>query len=1188
MSTQRSTPRVSVVILAWNAWEYTSRCLASLRTTLRESDQVIVVDNGSRDLTAALLGRYDWVQVHTNAVNQGFARGCNQAEALASGDVIVFLNNDTIVSPGWLEELLDPFSDPTVAAVGPRSNDVSGHQKIDDLNGGAPSLASIDRFARSWRAEHRGQVNECARLVGFCLAVRREVFRSVEGFDEGYGLGGYEDDDLCMKLRTAGYRLLVAHGSFVHHEAHATFDANGVDWHDQQVKNQARFEHRWGSRTVAPLALLSVCLIVRDEEEMIGECLESVAGVADEIVVYDTGSTDRTVEIARSMKARVIEGHWDDSFARARNAALAVACGTWVLSLDADERFLGNFESLRSQIADVRSHLDAYLVAIENLHGAGNARSVHTAIRLFRRTACTWRYRLHEQVVAKDDPTRRLNVGYLSGARIIHHGYAAEIFDGRNKAERNLALAEAALGDAELDPAYARMNYGRALESVGRSDDAVATLRGIASMETDPSTKRLAIKNLIYILGRLGRFDQALDQVEELRRLSVTQIGADVAEGSLRISMGEAEAGLALLARVPPRGRDDEGMEYAAHMMSAMRAEALASLGRYDDASDLVLETVRDQGVLEADLGELVGWLAKAHRSASEVATALSVDDLIPVLGRLLRQKSAVADEILEGVWTKFPDRLEPLAAASKIAPRLAIARALVWSSRLRAKGLSGACPLVVIASNESADPRARILAGAAAYGSFGDRRVVAPVHQARGLLDETALAESTEEISRVAPGLLDALPLGADDVLPPMVASAPSALSAPSAPLFATRSSGRRTTLNAATFSVASVTSRGGFNVVGPFESSSSYGVAARRLATTFVRHKVGVSTTSYHADGRAGPVPWTHYGDGTHPFETTLLVVGPDDLANYVMDHGVNAFEGRFMIGVWLWDYAEPSEIMEITAKMVHEIWVPSSVAAHAVAKATDRGVLKVPIPLDSGAAVASSQIVPRGLSDEFTFITSVDYDTGFERQNPLGVVDAFRRAFRPGDGPRLVIGTSNAERHPREHASLVAACSDRDINVLNDDHVTSGWPFGRVSSATCYVSLHRSEGTGRFLSRAMSLGVATIVAKNSYGEEFFGRHDSFQVPCAPVRVPEDLRREVPQRYWGEPDLDEAAAAMRLVMEQPKVAAVRARRAKERAHRAFGTTRAVKVMTDRLAAIEGARHRVVVQGPELVGKSS
>jgi GT2 family glycosyltransferase/tetratricopeptide (TPR) repeat protein len=1180
MNTQLSPPRVTVAILAWNAWEYTARCLASLRTTLRDGDQVVVVDNGSSDLTGKLLTRYPWVHVLTNTVNQGFAKGCNQAAAVASGDVIVFLNNDTILSPGWIEELLKPFRDPDVGAVGPRSNDVSGHQKIDDPNYAASSLASIDRFASSWRAAHRGQVSECPRLVGFCLAVRTDVFRALEGFDEGYGLGGCEDDDLCMKLRTGGYRLIVAHGSFVHHESHATFRANGVDWYEQQRRNQQRFLQRWGSQTVAPLGLLSVCLIVKDEEAMLGACLESVAGVADEVVVYDTGSTDRTVEIARSMGARVIEGYWDDSFSRARNAALSLACGTWVLSLDADERLLGNFEVLRAQIGDARSEIEAYLVAIENLHGAGNARSVHTAIRLFRRTNCTWRHRLHEQVVAKEDASRRLSVGYLSGARIIHHGYAAEIFDGRNKGERNLSLAEAALDDADLDPAYALMNYGRALESVGRSDDAVDALRTAVSMQSDPTTKRLAMKNLVFILGRLGRFDEALNHVEDLRRMSNSQVGADVAEGTLRISMGDAESGLALLARVPPRGRDDDGMEYAAHMMSAIRAEALASLERYSDAADVVLDAVRQEGVLEADLGELVTWLEKAQRSASEIAAALSVEDLIPVLGRLLRQPAPVADEILEGVWTRFPDRLEPLAAASKIAPRLPIARALQWSSRLRGRGLSNACPLVVIANNESYDPRVRLLAAAAAFGSFRDRRVVASVHAARSLLDESALEASTQEIGRLAPGLLEASPYsvveGTDDILPEATT--------PTTPVERGRQRTRDTTKKA----IASITARGGVNIVGPFEAIGAYGLVARRLATSLARGGGAISTTSYHAGGRVGSVPWTHYGDGDHPFETTLLVMAPDDLADFVMDHGVDAFEGRYMIGVWLWDYEEPSDIMANAAKMVHEIWVPSAIAANAVAKVTDHLVVRVPISPSMPARAKSSRVADFAVDGRPTFLTSVDYETGFERQNPLGVLDAFRRAFRPGDGPQLVIGTSNADRYPLEHARLMDACSDRDVSVLNDDHAASGWLFERASDAVAYVSLHRSEGTGLFLTRAMLLGVATIVSHHSFGDECFGARDSFQIPCSLVSVSEGDLRGVPALHWAEPNLDAAASAMRLVLEQPKVAAVRARRAKDRARRQFSPTRSAKIMIDRLSAIEAARHRDIVDGSSLVAAKS
>jgi GT2 family glycosyltransferase len=1160
VSTQDSAPRVTFVILAWNAWDHTRACLDSLRPTLRTGDQVVVVDNGSTDGTGEGLVGYPWVDVVHNDLNQGFARGCNQGAVAARGDVIVFLNNDTIVHGGWLHELVTPFVDPGVGAVGPRSNNVSGHQLLRPVDYSDDDLTAMGEFSDAQRRAHGGRTTQCARLVGFCLAVRAEAFRAVDGFDEEYPIGGYEDDDLCMKLRTAGFRLMIAHGSFVHHAAHVTFDVNGVDWRHQQVENRRRFREKWGSDHVWPLCLLSVCLIVKDEELMLPSCLESIADLADEIVVYDTGSTDRTIELARAAGARVIEGYWDESFARARNAALAHARGDWVLSLDADETLLADPTSLRTLLSDRRSDVEAYLVAIENLHGAGNARSVHTAIRLFRRRSCTWRHRLHEQVVAADDPGRRLRIGYLTGSRIIHRGYAAEVFETRHKAERNLAIALAALDDDEVSRPYALMNYGRALESAGRSTEAIDTLREAAASAEDPITKRLAVKNLIYILGRLGRFDESLAHVDELRGMSVNQIAADIAEGRMRIAMGDAEAGLSLLARVPTRGRDDDGMEYAAHMLAAMRGEALASLGRFGQAADVVLDAVRSDGVLEADLGELATWLDRARRSPAEIGAALDVDDLMPVLGRVLRQSPPVADAVLDGIWERFPDRLEPLAAAGRLGPRLPVARALVWSSRLRRNGLAGACPLVAMATSGALDPMVRILAGAAAFGSFGERSVVNAVHDARRLLDPASLAESTEVIARLAPGLLEAGNLD-------MVPMAPSI-----AIVSGTPERGRPAQLAPALQAVAPVARRGGINIVGPFEATSAEGAVARTLATEWHSHGLSVSTTSYHADGRRGPLGWTHRDEGNHPFDTTLLVLTCEDVANYVIDNGAASFEGRYIIGVWLWDLERPSEVMGTAARMVHEVWVPSWFAADAVARSTERRVFRLPLPVR--ATGSANGVTP---DSAFTFLARVDYDTGFERQNPLGVVEAFSAAFEPGSGPRLVIETAHAARYPAEHAGLVDAVAGRcDIAVLRD-------PAGRAEDAlsgrsarrSCFVSLHRSEGTGLVLARAMARGIPTIVTGHSFSAEMQDQRDSLQVPFSRTPIPRNEYRCEPGGSWAEPDLDAAARAMRLVFEQPTMAIARGRRAQERARRQFSPTRSVAAMHDRVAAVDRVRHK-------------
>jgi len=910
--------------------------------------------------------------------------------------------------------------------------------------------------------------------------------------------------------------------------------------------------------TVAPL--ISACLIVKDEEAMLQACLESVADVADEIVVYDTGSSDRTIEIARSAGARVFEGYWDGSFARARNAALAQALGEWVLVIDADERFLGDPQTLRALLREQGPDIEAFLMAVDNLQGAGNARMVHTGIRIFRRSAGIYRHRLHEQVVAVDDPNRSLRRSYVSGARIIHYGYVTEVFQGKNKAERNLVLAKAALDDEGLSPAYALMNYGRALESAGRSEEAVQTLKEAASIAEDVTVHRLGIKNLIYILGRLGRFDEALAQVEELRKISILQIAADIAEGRMRVSMGQVEAGLSLLARVPLRGRDDDGMEYTAHTLAAVRGEALASLGRFAEAADVVLEAIRSEGLFEVDLGEITSWLLAAGRSPLEIVEVLDVADLVAVLGRLLHQPVEVADALLEGIWARFPDRLEPLAAAGRLGSRLPVARALLWSARLRARGLEQGCPLVAIAGNVDLDPRVRILAGAAAFGSFGEHGVINAVHQARGRLDPAALVEADEQIGRLAPGLLEAHHVDivvANEVAPVGVSS------------FIER--GRFASVAPAS-RVAAVVRRGGINIVGPFEGTSAEAHVARTLAAALSNHGVKVSTTSYQSNGRLSSEEWTHPDDGDHPFNTSLLVISPEEMASFVMDNGASAFENRYMIGLWLWDLERASQMMSMTAPMVHEIWVPSTFTADAIAQVTDRPVMRMLLP----AGPDQSRVRETPDVAGFTFLASVDYDTGFERQNPLGLVEAFGRAFRSGEGPRLVIETAHAEHYPAEHARLIEALAGRsDIVVLPDAHGISGRILsGRVAGRSCFVSLHRSEGTGRVLARAISLGIPTIVTAHSFSAELQDGRDSFPVPFVLAPIPKDEHRGVPEGQWAEPDLDEAAKVMRLVLEQPKLAIAKASRAQNRGGRLFSPFASVRAVQNRFSAINHFHH--------------
>ncbi len=1180
-------PTATIVIPAWNAWAHTRRCLQSLQPTLGPEDQVVVVDNGSTDGTREALAGYPWLGVVTNDENQGFARGCNQGAANARGDVLVFLNSDTVVPPGWLDELVAPFERDDAGAVGPRSDNVSGRQETPAVPDPGHDARAFFEFAAAWQISHRGQTSETRRLIGFCLAVRRSAFEALRGFDERFEIGGFEDDDLCRRLRESGLRLLIAHGSFVHHRGHASFDANDVDWRVTEDENRVHFERKWGPDALRDPVVLSACLIVKNEEQMLPACLESLHDAVDEIVVYDTGSSDGTMEIARRSGATVVEGQWPDSFALARNAALAHATGEWVISIDADERLQADSGVLRAQLTDPDPDLEAYLVAIENLHGPGNPRSVHTAIRVFRRRSATWRHRLHEQVAAADDPTRPLRTAYLSAARLIHHGYIAEVFENRNKVDRNLELARAALDDDEVERSYALMNFGRALESAGRSDEAVVSLSEAAESAVDPITRRLAVTNLVYILGRTGRFEESLARLSELRGLSRSQVAADIAEGRTRLAMGETVAGLAILARIPSRGRDDDGMEYGPHVVAAICGEALASLGRFGEAADVVLDAVRTEGVLEADLGELVRWLLQAERSPAEITAALRAEDLVPMLGRVLRQPPALADVLLDGAWVRFPDRLEPLAAAASVAPRLPLARALVWSARLRQRGLAASCPLVAIGSDAGVDPVIRARAAAALHGSFHDARAVDAARAALGELDSAARLASEEEIDRLAPALRSALaemPGATAQAGPPSLGGTgtePVAAGASSATLGdAPPSAGRETVLVAPTragharvLHSAVTTRRGGLNIVGPFEGSSVEADVARRVAGALRARGLPLSTTSYHRDDRDLRSQWSHSGPSNFPFDVNLLVVHPDHMTDFILDSGPGLFNGRYTIGLWVSDFEVPSSAMADAAHMVHEVWTPTSWGSETVASVHRGAVHSLAVPV--GGRPSRRDRSSLGLPGGVVFASSVDYDRGFTRQNSLGVVEAYTAAFSPQDGHHLVIDAVHAVRYPVEHALLLDATDGRpDVEVLQRDDWSAADHDRLLACCDCYVSLHRADGGLGAVAKAMSWGTFTVVTATAASLEFQTDEDSGLVRCESTPVPADVYGYPSGAAWADPDLEHASSILRSVVADPGVTTAKVRRAQRVAARRFSSSAAAAAVRARLAEIDAHLH--------------
>ena len=186
---------------------------------------------------------------------------------------------------------------------------------------------------------------------------------------------------------------------------------------------------------------LSLCMIVRDEEEMLPRTLEAISPAVDEIIVVDTGSTDRTVEIARSFGATVIEREWTGSFSDARNVSLDAATGDWFLYLDADEVLVSDdVEKLRGLLG--QTWREAFFLHETNFTGEEGAgvSVVHSALRLFRnRPNYRFSGRLHEQI-AIHLPAYLPERIAQSPVRVNHYGYLGVVRESKDKGRRNLDL----------------------------------------------------------------------------------------------------------------------------------------------------------------------------------------------------------------------------------------------------------------------------------------------------------------------------------------------------------------------------------------------------------------------------------------------------------------------------------------------------------------------------------------------------------------------------------------------------------------------------------------------------------------------------------------------------------------------------------------------------------------------------
>jgi len=251
---QDQSAKVSIIILTLNQVEYTRKCIESIFKHTHVSFEVIVVDNGSSDETLEYLNslkekncKHQKITIISNNKNLGFAGGNNLGLGVSRGNYLLLMNNDIVVTPGWLERLINCAErSPKIGIVGPMSNNVSGPQVIRNIEYNTETLEGLETFSEKLAEENALKSHQILRVVGFCMLIKRKVICKIGGMDQRFGLGNFEDDDFSLRAALAGFESWMVEDCFVHHYGSRTFIGEKIDHAKSLHKNWEIFKEKWG------------------------------------------------------------------------------------------------------------------------------------------------------------------------------------------------------------------------------------------------------------------------------------------------------------------------------------------------------------------------------------------------------------------------------------------------------------------------------------------------------------------------------------------------------------------------------------------------------------------------------------------------------------------------------------------------------------------------------------------------------------------------------------------------------------------------------------------------------------------------------------------------------------------------------------------------------------------------------
>ncbi|HSY52324.1 MAG TPA: glycosyltransferase [Thermoanaerobaculia bacterium] len=333
------------------------------------------------------------------------------------------------------------------------------------------------------------------------------------------------------------------------------------------------------------------------------------------------------------------------------------------------------------------------------------------------------------------------------------------------------------------------------------------------------------------------------------------------------------------------------------------------------------------------------------------------------------------------------------------------------------------------------------------------------------------------------------------------------------------------------------------GVNVYGYAFAESGTGQIVRAVVAALAAEGIPYAVVPFTRTISRQQREFRDLGTAAPTFDTNLICVNADQVPLFFESMRGQLLPGARNIGLWAWEVEDLPSAMAGNERYLDEVWGISSFTAAALSRCLTKRVRAFPLPVVV-PNVRRRTRAELGMPERFLFLVCFDYDSVFQRKNPLAAVAAFRRAFPDRTDVVLYIKTTNAERHAAEDEALRAAAASCANIVIRDRYVTSDDYFSMLEACDCYVSLHRSEGFGLTVAEAMALGKPVISTAYSSTLEFANESNSFPVPARIVEVGNGAPPYPPHSRWADPDVVAAAEQMaRVYNDRGNAAAVGAR---------------------------------------------